>query len=145
MVVMSWLWLLAGCGCEHDGQAYGVGDSRPASCNTCTCEVGGGWSCTLIGCADPSLCPVAAGDVFTSVEDLECGQGTTGEVLCSWSITLGEGTWTWQHSDVGESGSWTCDQELVNAFTDSNQRLDVTWDAEREILGWEGVDYTRVE
>ena len=143
--MLAALLLLAGCGCEHDGEIYRVGDSRAASCNTCTCELGGGWSCTLIGCTDTSDCPVASGDVFGSVEEHECGlTADSGVAMCHWRITFDAGTWSWQYSDVGESGTWWCDGTLVNASTDAGTRLTVSWDATTEQLTWQDVAYARV-
>jgi eight-cysteine-cluster-containing protein len=46
--------LFVGAGCANEERDCQAGDTRPADdgCNTCTCDVNGGWSCTEIACAD---------------------------------------------------------------------------------------------
>jgi hypothetical protein len=58
-------------------------------------------------------CTALEGRRFESVEEHECGLTPDGVALCHWHLELSaldpqRSGFTWQHSDVGESGSVRC-------------------------------------
>jgi hypothetical protein len=73
---------------------------------------------------------------FLSVDELECGLGPGGVELCNWRVELRGGRYEWGHSDVAESGTYTCTGSVVTA-----DMYVGTWDDDREIFVWDGVDY----
>ena len=74
-----------GCGqsCELGGKTYEAGETIPADCNTCTCQAGGGWRCTLIACPGDGG---AAG-----ANDSEAGAGGVATGEGGAAATTGEG------------------------------------------------------
>ena len=91
--------------------------------------------------ADP-LCAVVPDSTWSSVEELECGLGPKGEVLCHWSLSFGaDGSFGWQYSDVGESGTWTCADGTIHA--DTGGRVIAAELSDPTHLSWDGVAYTR--
>jgi hypothetical protein len=89
---------------------------------------------------DLDACSAISGRTFASVEELECGLGPNGVALCHWHLTLSaDGSWTWQHSDYGESGTWTCADGVVSGSGLSNYTG--TYDLGTGTLSWDGHDY----
>lgn len=87
-----------------------------------------------------TLCEQLPGTSFASVEELECGLGPDGPVLCHWQVTFAEdGEWAWQYSDVGQGGSYSCVGGNLN-LDDPDIELSLDFDA--GMLLWEGVEYT---
>jgi hypothetical protein len=85
-----------------------------------------------------TLCEQIVGTTFLSVEALECGLGPEGPVLCNWQITFEEdGDYLWMYSDVGESGTYTC--QGGNLFISGGSVVD--FDTATGILTWDGVEY----
>lgn len=85
-----------------------------------------------------AICEQIVGTAFLSVEELECGLGPDGPVLCNWQITFEEdGDYLWMYSDVGEGGTYTC--QGGNLFISGGS--DVDFDAATGILTWDGVEY----
>lgn len=53
LLVMGVLAGLSACAvttCEINGERVRAGESVQVDCNTCTCRIGGGTECTLMGC-----------------------------------------------------------------------------------------------
>lgn len=102
----------------------------------------------LMGCSDllddtsGGACVLDGREHFSSVEELECGLGPDGVVLCHWSLTLSaDGTWTWVGSDYGDGGTWTCSGSELAGQHAGGQSVEASWDAATEILTWDGVAY----
>lgn len=48
------------------------------------------------------------------IDELECGLGSNGPVLCHWTLAFGvDGTFEWMYSDIGQSGSYNCDEGVM--------------------------------
>lgn len=85
-----------------------------------------------------TVCGQIVGTTFLSVDELECGLGEDGPVLCNWQITFEEdGDYLWMYSDVGEGGTYSC--QGGNLFISGESDLD--FDAATGILTWDGVEY----
>ncbi|CAM9132617.1 unnamed protein product, partial [Lampetra fluviatilis] len=54
------------CPCRHDGRLYGRGDNVTVDCNTCTCGVGGAWSCSEDPC--PGTCSMYGDGHFVTFD-----------------------------------------------------------------------------
>ena len=85
-----------------------------------------------------ATCPQIVGATFRSVDELECGLGREGPVLCNWQITFEEdGDYLWNYSDVGEGGTYGCQGGNLSISGESV----VDFDPATGILTWDGVDY----
>lgn len=71
-------------------------------------------------CKTRDTCAMLEG-AYASDEELECGLGQDGIVLCPWSLTFKPGdTFDWLHSDYGDHGSYSCKDGRIttsNGFT----------------------------
>jgi hypothetical protein len=88
----------------------------------------------------PSPCEGVAGATFSSTEEHECGLGPDGPVMCTWTLTFDASTWTWTHSDYGESGSWSCVDGAITG-TSTSGTYDGAWDPATGELTWDGLSY----
>jgi hypothetical protein len=89
---------------------------------------------------DLTACDAISGRTFASVEELECGISPDGVALCHWHLTFNtDGTWSWQHSDYGESGTWDCADGVVSSTGPSS--YSGTYDPLTDTLSWDGHDY----
>ena len=85
------------------------------------------------------------GESFASIEELECGLGPDGPVLCHWTLTFGEATYDWSYSDVSDSGTVTCeDNDLVGTST-SGATHQGTFHRSTARVTWDGVSYAQVD
>jgi hypothetical protein len=85
-----------------------------------------------------TVCEQIVGTTFLSVEQLECGLGEEGPVLCNWEITFeADGDYLWMYSDVGEGGTYSCQGGNLVISGES----DLDFDAATGILTWDGVEY----
>ena len=69
---------------------------------------------------------------FLSVETHEVGLGSDGlEVLGRWFFNFTENEFSWQYSDIGESGAYQCDngEMLISTFSDATNLLDLQIDS----------------
>ncbi|MES2640918.1 MAG: hypothetical protein V4850_15620 [Myxococcota bacterium] len=82
------------------------------------------------------------GETFSSLEELECGLGESGPVMCHWTLTFGEGTYAWSYSDIGESGTVTCDENDLVATSSGGATHEGTFHRTTGRVTWEGVVYT---
>jgi len=114
------------CPCANDPQLC---------CDACSGEQ---WLCV-----DESAlgeCGLILGRTFTSLEQLECGLGPNGPELCNWSVAFAlDGTFVWMHSDVGEGGNYGCAAGTISIA--DGPMVDVSYDADADILTWDGVQY----
>src|SRR5690606_6064044 len=119
-----------------------------ASYARCCCE-GSAASTSVTGSggsggssSESDACQIIDGETYSSVDELECGQGPGGPVYCNWSIEFLAGVFLWNYSDVGETGSYTCDGDSV--FGTAGQReLEGSLDGTTGELTWDGVVYSR--
>jgi hypothetical protein len=83
-------------------------------------------------------CAPFSGKRFVSLEMLECGIGTT----CYWHVAFStDGTLYWQHSDVGESATYVCNNNSVTGTTGGGVTLTGQWDPKTARLSWMGTTY----
>lgn len=107
------------------------------TCNDAEC-------CILIlelclGDTPDAVCSAVVGTTFASTEELECGLGPDGPVLCNWQITFeGDGSYLWQYSDIGQGGTYSCEDGVL---TPDDPGLAATYDPATGILTWDGVEY----
>ncbi len=86
--------------------------------------------------APGDACDIIEGLTYGSLEPMECGLGPMGPELCTWTISFTAGGWEWNHSDVQESGRYTCTGFDIDGGTYSG------WlDPMTGILTWEGAEY----
>ena len=83
------------------------------------------------------------GKTFVSVNQMECGLGPSGVVNCNWRVTFTGGTFSWSHSDVVETGSYTCDGAVISATraVPSTTPLLGRLDPQTGQLTWDGATY----
>lgn len=91
-------------------------------------------------------CTALEGQSFSSVEELECGQGPGGISRCHWRIELSaldakRSTFTWRYSDVGESGAVRCTGRRL-ATDGFGLTHTGAYDPATRQLVWEDVPYT---
>lgn len=106
------------------------------------------FSLGLLACAlgsdsgTAARCAALPDSTWFSIEELECGQGPKGVVLCHWTLAFdADGGFIWLYSDVGQAGTWTCADGTIYAHT-----LDLEIEAELSDathLSWEDVAYKR--
>jgi len=155
---------LGSCGCSHNAVGHMSADtgrldallaeremySDVRACaplgGTCDCPPVGGVTCEAERCAWVNIKPedrcASLEGTYTSVDELECGLTPSGVGLCHWSLTFMSSTFTWQYSDVGESGSYACENGDVVASTAGDRQYQGTL-AEDGSLTFDGVKYTR--
>jgi hypothetical protein len=95
----------------------------------------------------PKQCGDALWDrTFLSTEDRECGLGPDGsELTCAWAITFGDGTFTWDHSDVTDTGTVTCDEDDLTGVTAGGETVLGRYHRSTARLTWDGVTYEEGE
>ena len=105
------------------------------------------------GMQDPSTveqqegaCIALEGRRFESVNDLECGRSPSGVDLCKWQLQFTSrddesSVFSWQYSDIGESGHIECDGATISTTTSSPRQIDGTFDAVTQKLVWEDQTY----
>lgn len=134
--------------CDGEGAPCSVGQCTLVQTNPCPCPdpemgccgacAGETWVC-FDGSPD-ALCEEIVGTTFQSVDELECGLGPMGPVLCHWTLQFAEdGNFMWMYSDVGEGGGYTCIQGEITL--EGLETPDHLYDPETGILTWDGVDY----
>lgn len=136
--------------CGGEGEPCEVGTCQRVEYDPCPCPEGAEkccgacasdiWLCVEDGDVVDAVCESIIGTTFLSVDELECGLGQKGPVLCHWQITFAEnGEFLWMHSDVGEGGDYTCaDSTLV---VTNGPMVDVSFDPNSQTLTWDGVAY----
>jgi hypothetical protein len=139
----------AGCYAPCDGPGSGctVGTCFEVQINPCVCADGedccaacGAYEWLCVEGLSDTFCNFIIGTTFSSVEELECGLGPDGPVLCHWQVTFEEdGDWLWQYSDVGEGGTYTCEGGTLVL---SDPEIEFVVDLKVGALFWEGVEYT---
>jgi hypothetical protein len=129
------------------GGAGGVGDVGGAGgigAAGGTTELGGaGGAGGSSGAGGASgTCPVV-GMMFFSLDQMECGLGQNGVVLCPWRISFkADGTYTWTFSDTGDSGPYTCNGTTVTGLRSFGAgTVTGSYDAASGQLTWDGVVY----
>jgi hypothetical protein len=89
-----------------------------------------------------------SGKQFKSVNKLERGLTPKGVALDHWFITFKKGTFTWNHSDVRESGTYVFDAE-TNRISASPQagklKYEGTFDPKTGVLTWMKEKYNEVK
>ncbi|KKS98327.1 MAG: hypothetical protein UV73_C0002G0041 [Candidatus Gottesmanbacteria bacterium GW2011_GWA2_43_14] len=98
-------------------------------------------------------CNSISNSSFRSINQYEVGLGPNGPAMGYWGIQFqkgttlsdyGEPTFQWGHSDVSESGTYTCKDNVlqVKFFAYS---ITAYYDGSKKILTWDGVEYKKVE
>jgi hypothetical protein len=107
-------------------------------------------ACTTGTSAPPpaasARCAALEGTTFASLTEGECGLGPSGPTACTWHITFTANgdistSYSWQHSDVEESGEIQCDGSDITDVTTGSDRPRGTYDASTMHLVWDGVTY----
>jgi hypothetical protein len=103
------------------------------------------------GMQDPSTveqqegaCFALEGRRFETATELECGRAPNGVGLCKWQLVFAtrddaSSQFTWQYSDVGESGHIACDGASISSLT--SRPINATFDAATQKLVWEDQTY----
>jgi hypothetical protein len=99
-----------------------------------------------LGSSGPDACELIADKTFASLNQMECGRGADGAITyCNWRVSFTHGTYSWAHSDVVETGTYSCDGATifttrgVASMTPLLGRLDLetgrlTWDASTYVI-----------
>lgn len=139
--------VLAEAGCYETCNNSGGG---PCALGTCTqvqvqqFDCGGLECCVAffdlcLGDAPDLVCGALVGTTFLSTEELECGLGPDGPVLCHWQIAFEvDGDYLWQYSDIGQGGTYTCEGAVL---TLDDPAIGTSYDPATGILTWDGVEY----
>jgi hypothetical protein len=93
------------------------------------------------GDGDGDACELVLGQSYSSQEQLECGQGPNGVVLCNWTIGFDGSFYNWSYSDVGESDDYSC-SGLDILSVPEGQVLGTVSPA-GDVLDWQGNLYNR--
>jgi hypothetical protein len=102
---------------------------------------------TITSCAAssaPDACILIADTTFVSVNQMECGLGPDGVVTrCNWRVAFTASAYTWSHSDVVESGAYSCDGATIIATraAASTTPLLGRLDPQTGQLTWDGATY----
>lgn len=88
-------------------------------------------------------CSLLNNSAFQSVNQYEVGISPNGLVMGYWSIGLENGKIEWLHSDISESGSYNCSNNLLQVKF-SNQSGTASYEKDRDILIWNNIEYRRV-
>jgi|SRR3989344_4024967 len=89
-------------------------------------------------------CNLISNSSFRSTNQYEVGLGPNGEVMGYWGITFRRNKFEWGHSDVSESGTYTCKNNVLQVkFFDHS--ITAHYDGSKKILTWDGVEYKKVE
>ena len=98
-------------------------------------------------------CGLIANSFFRSINQYEGGLGPNGPMMGYWGIQFQKGTalsdydkptFQWHHSDVSESGTYTCQDNVLQVkFFDHS--ITAYYDGSKKILTWNGVAYKKVE
>ena len=83
------------------------------------------------------------GESFTAMEDRECGLGPDGPVMCRWTLTFGDETYTWSYSDIGESGTVTCVDGALSGTSAGGAPRSGAFHRTTARVNWEGLTYER--
>ena len=91
-------------------------------------------------------CIALEGRRFETAAELECGRSPGGVELCKWQLVFATGDdassqFTWQYSDVGESGHIECDGATITNVSSSPRPISATFDAVTQKLVWEDQTY----
>lgn len=95
--------------------------------------------------AQAGACTAFEGRTFESLEEHECGLGPGGTAMCLWHlrfepIDASHSKFSWQHSDVGETGSVRCTGRTL--LTDGIDRVySGSYDPDARRLTWDRVLY----
>ena len=118
-------------------------------CAIAACTDGGGSEPGPVDAAPNAIdatsapCDAIDGRAFRSVGEHECGLTPDGVVYCHWEIEFAAGTFDWYYSDVGESGTYTCDDMMMIRGTTSAGGDEYTgsYEAATGQLTWDGLAY----
>jgi hypothetical protein len=93
-------------------------------------------------------CEAIDGTTFKSVEKHDAGPGET--TRAHWRVSFENGGYEYSHSDVVESGSYSCTVEdgtttLEGSPGGSDRTYSGTYDPESDVLEWEEIRYRPVE
>jgi hypothetical protein len=93
------------------------------------------------GDGDGDACELVLGQSYSSQEELECGLGPNGVVLCFWTIGFDGSMYNWSYSDVGDSGDYTC--AGLDLLSVPEGEVLGTVSPSGDVLDWQGVLYDR--
>ncbi len=89
-------------------------------------------------------CNIIDGSNFISTNEYEVGLGSNGPAMGRWRIIFKNGSFQWGHSDVSESGTYKCDNSILEAKL-FNRSITAHYDVSRNTLVWDGVEYKKSE
>jgi hypothetical protein len=85
------------------------------------------------------FCASLPGMAFLSVTEQECGRGG---LRCHWRISFTATIFSWTHSDIGETGAYTCAGSTVTGQRLGGNAIVGQWDGASQTLTWDGLAYT---
>lgn len=89
-------------------------------------------------------CNLISNSSFRSINQYEIGLGPNGPAMGYWGITFRENKFEWGYSDVSESGTYTCKNNVLYAQA-YNRSITAHYDGSKKILTWDGVEYKKAE
>ncbi len=88
-------------------------------------------------CSGEDACSAIRGVAFVSVEELSCGPHNP----CHWEVSFfANGEYRWDHTDLSEHGTYTCECGLVHGQGTFGDR-EGEYDGQTGLLTWEGRAY----
>lgn len=89
-------------------------------------------------------CDFPTNSTFSSVTKEEGGLGPNGAVMGNWLIYFNGNSFRWGHSDVVESGTYTCKNNSLKVKL-FDRSLYASYDSKTGILTWDNVNYKRTK
>lgn len=102
---------------------------------------------------DSDGCNLISNSSFRSINQYEVGRGPNGPAMGYWDVHFQKGTtlsdygkptFQWSYSDVGETGTYTCRNNVLQVKF-SDRSFTTRYDEIKEVLIWDGVEYKRVK
>jgi hypothetical protein len=87
-------------------------------------------------------CSLLANNHYQSTEQLEGGMGPNGSTKSYWEVDFSGNKVTYQHSDVVESGTYTCSLGKLKAVFSGNT-ISASYDRKNGVLTWDGNEYIK--
>ncbi|MCG3136773.1 MAG: hypothetical protein HJJLKODD_00609 [Phycisphaerae bacterium] len=100
---------------------------------------------TLFGCGSDMDCENLSEAAFRSVEIYDLGLGPDGPVPGHWTIYFEDGHYTWNYTDVVNTGNFICSDGEILRVTKTGLESTGTFDSTTGILVWQGREYQVID
>lgn len=87
-------------------------------------------------------CDLIKNSQFRSIEKKEIGLGPDGLAMGYWGVSFSGNEVIWRHSDVAETGIYSCSGNIINVKLTLGGAFKVSY--EGNVLRWQGDDYVKL-